>query len=480
MRSGFLRWILLALLPACAGDAPAQGPEPAVLLQWSRNGDDAFALRLGSRTIGELRPTADGFSVTGPSVSAVLRREEEPLTATHPYPRRVRIEGHLDGAPGYRDAFTLLAPPAPLPVEGYGLEVGDDAPGTNTREHEALRRWLAAQGLPADTAPFQALHQRETGRELRVFYEISGRRTDGVFERIGADAPAARVDSLFRSEDGRLKIHHQRPGENGRFTYHRQSLELADAITTEGEPDVLLAHQCGCYGYAIAADFMTLGDVLYQVEADWLDDRVGAEFFVGFEARERFPWIGLGDRLRMRNLARRARAFRLRDAAGVPFAEVTLSLPDDPPAGGLGPIAYHVERWDAAGERRTLARIEHRDEGIRLALRGSEERFEASLDELDLLLAAMPVQVMRGDGIRDSHLQAVERLVDAVRLLQRPGPERLADLVSDVDAAGAARKVRALLAPEAARFQAAAGGFPPVPIPGPASRQVGAGRGGSG
>ncbi|MGH7287267.1 MAG: hypothetical protein ACREI8_04540 [Myxococcota bacterium] len=165
-------------------------------------------------------------------------------------------EGWLaEGELGYRDEYMLLAPAAPLAVEGFGLEVTGDAPGTNDAEHAALRAWLAEQGLAADTSPFQALHASETGRELRVWYEISGRRVDGSLTRIGAPAPLAKVDSRFRSEDGGLKIHHKRPGENGRFRYHRQSLELADTIAAEGLPE-LSAHECGCYGYAIAADFI--------------------------------------------------------------------------------------------------------------------------------------------------------------------------------------------------------------------------------
>ena len=74
---------------------------------------------------------------------------------------------------------------------------------------------------------------------------------------------------------------------------------------------------------------------------------------------------------------------------------------------------------------------------------------------------------MRGDGVRDSQLGEIERLVDAVRLLREPEEGRLADFVSDVDALHAAAKVEALLAPEAGRFHAAADRFPPSPIAGP-------------
>jgi hypothetical protein len=284
--------------------------------------------------------------------------------------------------------------------------------------------------------------------------------------RLGADEPIARIDSLFRSEGGGLKIHHKRPGENGRFSYHRKSLELADRITAEGEPE-LVAHECGCYGYAIAADLTTLGDALYQVEADWLDDRVGAEFFVGFERRARFPWIGLGERRRMRDLARRAKAYILRDAAGQRFAEVSLELPANPPSPGLGPIRYRVARWDAAGVEQAIAQIEDTTQHISIALFDSAGAWDDALEELDRIFAAMPVQVTRGDGVRDSQLAEIERLIDAVRLLEQPDDLRLSDFVTDVDAVSAAQKVRALLEGEAARFQVAADALPAAPISGP-------------
>ncbi|MBW2244323.1 MAG: hypothetical protein JRH01_20255 [Deltaproteobacteria bacterium] len=460
--------LALLLLVSCSGSTATPGRDPSVVLSWAHEGAQAFEILRDGQMLGELRPDGTGgFRLNGASVEAALTFEEQRQDSAQAYPRRIRIEGRMTGsAVGFRNEYTLLAPAGPLPVEGYGLSVSGDADGTNESEHDSLRQWLAAQGLPADTRPFQELHEQETGRELRVWYEISGRRIDGRFGRLGGETPMALVESLFRSEGGDLKIHHKRPGENGRFNYHRQSLELADAITAIGE-DALVAHECGCYGYAIAGDFMTLGSWLYHVEADWLDDRVGAEFFIGFERRAAFPWLGIGDRLRMRNLARRVQAFILKDASGERFAEVALELPDDPPASGLGPITYRVDHWSDDGERRAIARIEHDGRGIQILLSGTSESFDERLEQLDRLFAAMPVQVMRGDGVRDSHLLEIERLVDAVRLLEKPDEERLADFVSDIDAASAARKVGALLQGKAQRFVANIEALPPAPILGP-------------
>jgi hypothetical protein len=262
-----------------------------------------------------------------------------------------------------------------------------------------------------------------------------------------------------------LKIHHKRTGENGRFSYHRQSLELTDSV----EPAVvglppLESHHCGCYGYAIASDFMTLGDSLYQVEADWLDDRVGAGFFIGLERREDFPWIGLGDRLRMRNLGRRVKAYRLKDAGGEIFAEIALDLPVDPPSPELGEVSYRVDIWRSDGVRAPLARIDHRDAGIEVHLFGPRQRWLQSLERLDTLLAAMPTQIIRGDGIRDSHLAEIEQLIDWARLIREPTEERLADVVSDIDALTAPRKVQALLGSDAERFYSEANTRPPAPM----------------
>jgi hypothetical protein len=472
MRSGLFLVLLsgLAWLAACSAGAPVD-PAPTARLSWSRSASGGFAITLAGQELGRLRPSGQGWTLRGEDVDVALATSRQPAEPPHAYPQRVRTQGTMAGSEvAFREEYTLLAPPAPLPVEGFGLEVSDDSPGTNTREHRLLRRWLAGQGLPAETTRFEDLHREDTGRELRVWYEISGRRVDGVFARLvggGAAEPLARVDSLFRSEDGGLKIHHKRPGENGRFDYHRRSLELADAIASSEAAPELRAHQCGCYGYAIAADFMTLGAALYHVEADWLDDRVGAEFFLGLETRETFPWVGLGDRLRMRNLARRARAFLLEDAAGDRFAEVRLELPADPPAAGLGPITYRFDVFDAKGQRQPLARVAHGQDEVVLDFFSADETAGSTLERLDLLLAAMPVQVVRGDGLRDSHLGEIERLVDAVRLLRQPGESHLADFVSEVDAHDAARKVRALLEPEHPRFEVAAEELPPAPIPGP-------------
>jgi len=458
--------VIVALLLACSqGQQSPRDPGETTLLSWVWLSDAERQLLVEGAEIGRLRREGARWTLSAGPVSATLERSEASVDAGAPYPRRLVVEGRF-GADGrvLRETFTLLAPPAPLSIEGLGLEVSTDEPGLNREEHAELRAWLAAQGLPADTAAFQALHRADSGRELRVWYEISGRRIGGTLSRGDGGPWLARFDSLYRSEGGRLKIHHKRPGENGRFTYHRQSLELADSVESaaDGLP-ALESHHCGCYGYAIAADFMTLGDSLYHVEADWLDDRVGADFFIGFERRADFPWIGLGDRRRMRDLARRVKAYRLKDARGGLLAEIALDLPGDPPSPALGDVSYRVDVWGSDGVRASLARIDCRGAGIEVHVFAERRRWLESLERLDTLLAAMPTQIMRGDGIRDSHLAEIEQLIDWVRLIHEPTEDRLADLVSDIDALTAPRKVQTLLGSDAERFYSEVAARPPAP-----------------
>ncbi len=459
----------LAFTLSCSASTPVPpAAEPVAVLTLTRGVEGVDEIRLDDEPLVELETTDHGWQFQADGFSVTLQSSAHRIDAARPYPRREVVVGRLGpGGPAFRQSFTRFAPAAPLPVEGLGLEVASDEPGLNRAEHDELRGWLVSQGLAPDTSPFESLHGADAGRDLIVWYEISGRRKDGTLEDADSGELLARFDSLYRSEQGQLKIHHKRTGENGRFTYHRRSLEPADTIglAKRNSPE-LQSHHCGCYGYAIAADAMTLGELLYQVEVEWLDYQVATGFFLGIEGREGFPWIGLGDRRRMRDLARRAAAYRLKDASGELFAEVLLELPEDPPTPGLGSVTYRIGQSVEGRPLEPLARVDHTESEIRVELYGSQG-WEASLERLDLLLAAMPTQVERGDGIRDSHLAEIERLVDWVRLARNPTPDRLADLVSDVDALHAADKVRALLAPEVARFTAEASAMPPAPIGGP-------------
>jgi hypothetical protein len=457
--------------------AVAEDASEAILLMTRTPSGTAKEFRVDGGLIGVVRLSEGRWTLELDSTRISVGKSEQPLSPDGPYPRKIVVDGRWEGGgPAIRQAYTLLAPPAPLRVEGLGLQVSTDEPGINEDEHRELRDWLEAQGLAGDIEDFERLHCAESGRELRVWYEISGRRVHGTLTRARSGQPAARFDSLFHTAGEGWKIHHKRTGERGKFSYHRASLELVDTLldlTRDEGTRELRAYHCGCYGYGIAADWATLGDsYLYQVEADWLDDRVAIGFFVGWEWRDTFPWIGIGDRKRVRTLARRVQAFRLKDAQQRLFAEVAIDLPSDPPPTRLGPADYRVQLAGLDGTIEPLARIAYTPGEIAVHLmisddagvdEGGRPGWWPALERLDALLAAMPTQVVRGDGVRDSHLGEIENMLDWIRLIREPSEAHLADVVSEIDALTAVSKVHALLEADAPRFTAEAAAFPPPP-----------------
>jgi hypothetical protein len=471
---------LLILLLACSPAAEEPGPgAPEVTLRMTRNAvGNERELRVQGERVGVIRLNGNRWTLKLDSTFASIERSERPISPDKPYPREVVTEGRFqNGGHAVRQEYVLLAPAAPIRVEGLGLEVSTDEPGINQAEHRELREWLRSQGLAADTGDFEEIHLAEAGRELTVWYEISGRRVNGSLVRGAAFQPEARFDSLFHTTEEGWKIHHQRIGENGRFRYHRKSLELVDTIldvTREEEPRELRSYHCGCYGYAIGSDWATLGEShLYHVELEWLDHRVAAGFFVGWERRKIFPWIGIGDRARTRLLARRAKVYRLTDARKKPFAEVGIHFSADPPRDSLGAASYEVRLSPPDGTLEPLARIEYAANELVVYLSiprvtvgiASDDRldWETPLERLDALLAAMPTQVVRGDGVRDSHLGEIETMLDWIRLIREPSEENLADVVSEIDALTAVSKVHGLLETDGARYSADEGELPLPP-----------------
>jgi hypothetical protein len=66
---------------------------------------------------------------------AVVDRTVRPLSDT-PYPRRVTVSGRLtDGRATVRQEYVLLAPAAPIAVEGLGLVIAGEDPSINQGEH---------------------------------------------------------------------------------------------------------------------------------------------------------------------------------------------------------------------------------------------------------------------------------------------------------------------------------------------------------
>lgn len=427
----------------------------------------ATTIRLSDPDGGQSRLTVDGEEVAtivraGDSKAIALagstialHRDERPITPGARWPQRIVTTLREEpGGAAFREEHTLLAPPSPIEIEGYGLEVSWDEPDQNTAEQALLEEWLVANDGSRDLTTFRNLHATDSGRELVVWYEIAGRRVNGaVFDdstgagaraagNAAADAtetPLATYDSLWHREGEGWKIHHTRE-----VFYHRQNLEGVDALAGPDGEDPMYAYHCGCYGWAIGADWMTLGDALYHAKVEWKHHRVGAGFFLGLIPTDSFPWLGWVDRERVGLLSRRVGAYELRDAAGEIFAEIPLTLPSDPPADGLGPINYEFRVSDEGGSLQPIAR--GRRDGIALELELPDDRDPGeTLTLLDEMLAAMPTQVQRGHGVRDSHLAEFEEVIDILRVSQSSDASVRADLVSDIDAVSARTKTRALL-----------------------------------
>ncbi|MFP6662591.1 MAG: hypothetical protein VCC00_00105 [Deltaproteobacteria bacterium] len=446
-----------ALLVLIAGAGTAAGAPERTILRLTKPGSEQSELRVDGKTIATLTRIAAGRAPSGAvaggailsaeallltagATTMILRHSESEITPGQAWPRRVRVEGWLEPA-GVQVAeeYTLLAPPAPIEVEGWGLEVSWDEEGQNQKEQSLLQDWLETTTGSRDLSVFRNLHATDTGRELVVWYEIAGRRVNLRLREGEAAEPVAEADSLWHVEGVNWKIHHARE-----LSYHRQSMEGVDTIRGADGHDTLRAYHCGCYGWAIGADWVTLGDSLYIAKVEWKHHRVGTGYFLGLTTRDEFPWVGWVDRERISLLSRRAGAYQLLDASEAIFAEVRLSLTSDPPADGLGEMFYSFRLTDNKGELVEFATAKHSADDLVIRL-DTPDGLDAALARLDGLLAAMPTQVQRGDGIRDSHLSEIESVVDFFRLARKPDIETLGDTVSELDVGSARAKTRALL-----------------------------------
>lgn len=408
-------------------------------------------------TIGRLDHRGPTTLLSAGDTRVRIARTKAPLQSGAPYPMRVTQQGALgDGTAVVTQQYDLLGPDAPIDIEGLGLVLPGQDPETNGAEHEQLQGWLRDVGLDADTTLFQEIHRRDTGRELVVWYEIAGRRVDGSLSVGGEATPEARFESSWHMVDGGWKIHHARE-----LFYHRESLEMVDTLVDLklDPPNEIRSYQCGCYGWAIGGDWVTVGDeYLYHATVEWRHHRVGAGFFFGLQDQENFPWLTLADRDKVSRLARRAGAYQLTDTNEELFAEIAIELDRDPPPLALGPQTYRVRTTNLENEVVPIAVIDVDETTLHMRV------FEVdALSQLDALFAAMPTQILRGDGLRDSYLGQIETLVDWVRLIDTPSQETLADVVSEIDALTAVGKVRRMLEPHASRFALADSEYQPLP-----------------
>ena len=180
---------------------------------------------------------------------------------------------------------------------------------------------------------------RLRGEAVRAQLTVGTRSRAGAWTGASsASAPSSRrEDRLAVSQrGGRAQAPPQAAGrERTLLAITARASSSPIGSPAQGFPD-LVAHECGCYGYAIAADFMTLGDAALSRGSRLARRPRRRRVLRRVRAARAFPWVGLGERRRMRDLARRAKAYVLKDAQGARFAEIALELPADPPSPGLG------------------------------------------------------------------------------------------------------------------------------------------------
>lgn len=429
---------------------PDSGPAVQVIFigPAARSGPETTAIFLNGEPFGLVQRDGNRWSYEQGAVKASLERGGE----GGPYPRHVTTTARvLSTSLEAREEYELLAPPAPIEIEGLGLEVPGDPPGKNVIEHERLSAWLMGQALPRDTRDFERIHAEEVGRELRVWYEISGRRRDG---RITSGDRTARFDGMFQKGGDGWVIHHRREP-----FYHRQSLNRVDVISAPEGSDAssLISTQCGCYGWAIGGDQVMVGSRLYHAHVDWVDHAAGTGLYPGLRRRPTFPWFDFSDQPYVERLGRRAGRYRVTDAQDKLIADIDLHREAVSSSTESQAATYDVRLLSSGDSLQPLAHIEYRPGRLDLDLPAAPSAHDwagikPEIDRLDALLAAMPTQVERGDGIRDSFLGHAETLIDWVRLGQEPSDETLADVVSDVDALTAVSKVETLLDSMGERF----------------------------
>ena len=196
--------------------------------------------------------------------------------------------------------------------------------------------------------------------------------------------------------DGAYKEHHR-----------GHSLELLDvlaanpSVTDSDSTSIALnAYRCGCHGFSESTPLTTINGKGFSIDIRRLGARGG-----------RLP-----------------KDYSINDHFGAQIFRLSLEF--------LQPNMEHVRYGFFKGnEPAAFAIVNHTrtaDGRAEITIESSLKQSEL-LDTLDLYLKAMPTQIIRGDGIRDSTLGAVEKAVDETRFFVESGVGVAADIVSAVD-----------------------------------------------
>ncbi len=256
------------------------------------------------------------------------------------------------------------------------------------------------------------------GRAINRWYEISGRISSGSLNVLEApsdgqlDPPPAKPSlaefytSYQRLPSGEFKIHHR-----------GNTLEQVDVISSQKENNHLIAYRCGCWGYSEFNPLITLGQFGYRVALTSNGDLIN---------------VGYG------NLFRKPIYYSLIDNKNHLFASIKFTYTGSDLSEAR--MTFNWKGLDIAD-----ATVSGKKTELRLFNVSTNEREAEVIGHLDLFLAMIPTQVIRGDGIRDSKLAQVETMIDWIRWARNPTQENLFDVISSVDALSSVSKVQKYL-----------------------------------
>ena len=374
-------WVLGWML-ALTNPVDAQ-PETLVVKQVEGT---ASKIIVQGEIIGEIRHKA-GSDLYFADGHKLLTIQTEGSAALR-FPRTITTVASLEGH--HLDySYTELTPPLPIKLEGME--------GNSTADRQPIEDYFRNLGIVTRPREIQQRFEEVTGRPLMRWYEVSG-----LVQR-GTASLDDTVISTFHTAYQKLP--------NGEYKEHHRghSLELMDVLSANppgADSDsisiALIAYRCGCHGYSESTPLTTVNGQGFSVE---IKRQRGAR-------ANRLP-----------------KDFLIHDHFGTQIFRLSVEF--------LQPNMEHVRYGFSKGNAATaFAIINHTrtaDGRAEMTIESSLEPSEL-LDTLDLYLKAMPTQIIRGDGIRDSTLGAVEKAVDETRFFVESGVGVAADIVSAVDA----------------------------------------------
>jgi len=334
--------------------------------------------------IGEIRHKgASDFYLAGGRKLLTIRTEG---SAALRFPRTITTVASLEGRHlDYR--YTELTPPLPIKLEGME--------GNSTADRQRIEDYFRKLGIETRPLEIRQRFEEVTGRSLLRWYEVSG-----LVER-GTASLDGTVTATFHTEyqklpDGAFKEHHR-----------GHSLELLDVLVANPpgtDSDLtsiaLNAYRCGCQGFSESTPLTTINGKGFSVDIRRLGARGG-----------RLP-----------------KEYLINDHFGTQIFRLSVEFLQP----NMEHIRYDFFKGNAPAAFAIVNHTRTADDRAEITIESSLEQSEL-LDTLDLYLKAMPTQIIRGDGIRDSTLGEVEKAVDEIRFFVQSDWGVAADIVSAID-----------------------------------------------